>query len=232
MKAIFIYIVFSMISCVTAFAQNEGHPIIDIPPVKQVQDLVPIPQKIPAKDSLSVIRDYPDSFDGNVLFTPHFINNAASLNHDLSQSYNFRHFTVMPFNQRMFQLGLGDIHNLGGTLIWKTNRRISFAGSVFLSKQYGYTFSSKHTSLGLGMAMNYQLNSQLALTLWGQYLLNRNKDPFIKSLDTQPKTGVGIRLEYNPNHNTKFSIDAGFRENSFDSSKLNYSVEGKAAIKF
>ena len=69
-------------------------------------------------------------------------------------------------------------------------------------------------------------------TLWGQYLLNRNKDPFIKSLDTQPKTGVGIRLEYNPNHNTKFSIDAGFRENSFDSSKLNYSVEGKAAIKF
>lgn len=232
MKTIFIYITITMYSCVSAFAQSESRPIVDIPPTTRMLDFVPTSPKLSANDSLLVIQKYLDSFNDNALFTPHFINNTTLHNHDLSQSYSFKHFIVMPYNQRVFQFGFSDINNIGGTLIWKTNKRVSFAASIFLSKQYGYTFSSKHTSVGMKAAMNYQLNKQLSLTLWGQYILNRNKDPFIRSLDTQHKTGAGIRLEYDYNSNTKFSIDAGFQENAFENSKLNYSVEGKASIKF
>lgn len=230
MKTILVYIVISILACVTAFAQSESRPTVDIPPAKQVLDFVPISEKMFVNDSLTITHDSSNRFDNNVLFTPRFINGATFLNYDFSKSYNYKRFTLMPYNQRMFHLGLGDINNLGGALIWKTNKRVSFAGSIFLSKQYGYMLSSKHISLGLGMEMNYQLNNQFALTFWGQYLLNRNNDFFIRS--PQPKTGIGIRLEYNPTYNTKFSIDAGFQESAFDNSKLNYSVEGKASIKF
>lgn len=92
--------------------------------------------------------------------------------------------------------------------------------------------SSSHTSLGLGMMMKYQLNSQFALDLWGQYLFNPNNDPFIKILDTHPKTGIGLKIEYNPNKNTTLGVGAGFQESAFDNNKLNYSVEGKASVKF
>lgn len=93
-------------------------------------------------------------------------------------------------------------------------------------------FSSRHTSLGLGMVMKYQLNSQFALDLWGQCLFNPNNDTFIKILDTHPKTGIGLKIEYNPNKNTTLGIDAGFQESAFDNNKLNYSVEGEASVKF
>lgn len=232
MKEFFIYIVLSVSFSVTAFAQSESFPIVDISSPKQVLELVPVSKTMSASNSFSTIYDYPNRFDNNMLFISHFIKDAAILNHNLSISYHFKHFTLTPYNQRFLQLGIADINKLGGTLIWKTNKRLSFGGSVFFSKQYGYMFSSKHTSLGLRMGINYQLNSQLVLSLWGQYLLNRNNDPFIRSLDTHPKTGAGFRIEYNPNKNTTLGIDAGVQEGAFENNKLNYSVEGKARIKF
>lgn len=232
MKTISIYIAFSMLFHMIASAQDENHPMIDFHPAKQVLDYTPASKRMFTTDSLSIIYNYPNVLEDNMSLTPHFINDAVMLNYNLSIPYNFKHFTLIPYNQRFFQLGIGDINNLGGTLIWRTNKRFSFAGSLFLSKQYGYMFSSKHTSLGVKMVIRYQLNSQLVLDLWGQYLLNPNNDPFIKNLDTHPKTGIGLKIEYNPNKNTTLGIGAGFQESAFDNNKLNYSVEGKASVKF
>lgn len=95
-----------------------------------------------------------------------------------------------------------------------------------------YVLSFRHTSLGLAMTMKYQVNSRLALSLRGQYLLNQNNAPFIKSLNTYPKTRIGLKIEYNPNKNTTLGIGTGFQESAFDNNKLNYSVEGKASVKF
>lgn len=232
MKTIFIFLVLYVLFHVTAFAQNESRPIIDIPPGKEVADPALITKKMSGTDSLSVIQDYRDRFDNRVLFTPHFINGADLLNHNLSMAYDFKHFTLIPYNQRFFQLGIGDINNRGSILTWKANKKLSFSGNLFLSREYGYMFSSRHTSLGLGMRMKYQLNSQFALNLWGQYLFNPNKDPFIKILDTHPQTGMGLNIEYNPNKNTTLGIGAGFQESAFDNDKLNFSVEFKVSVKF
>lgn len=75
-------------------------------------------------------------------------------------------------------------------------------------------------------------NSKLQLSVWGQYLLNYNNDPFVRASNSQPKNGIGIRLEYNPNMNTKISLDISKQEDFINSKKSAIQLEGKARIKF
>lgn len=89
-----------------------------------------------------------------------------------------------------------------------------------------------NTGLGARMNLNYHFNSNLKMSLWSQYLFNQNNDPFVRAINDQPKNGVGLRLEFNPNINTKFSIDISNQEYFINSNKSAIQLEGKAGFKF
>lgn len=127
--------------------------------------------------------------------------------------------------------GLMDMNNIGATLLWKRSSKTSLEGGAFILQQYGYTLNSKYTGVGLKMKFNYHFNSKYNLSLWGQYLLNRNNDPFIRIIDNQSKDGIGLSLEYNPNANVKLSIDVSTYD-FYSPKKISFQVEGKASFKF
>lgn len=82
------------------------------------------------------------------------------------------------------------------------------------------------------MNFNYQLSNKLKLSLWGQYLINQNTDPFMRLDNNQPRNGIGLKLEYNPNINTKYSIDISKQKDFINSQKSLIQIEGKAGFKF
>lgn len=127
--------------------------------------------------------------------------------------------------------GLMDMNNIGATLLWNRSSKTSLEGGAFILQQYGYTLNSKYTGVGLKMKFNYHFNSKYNLSLWGQYLLNRNNDPFIRIIDNQSKDGIGLSLEYNPNANVKLSIDVSTYD-FYSPKKISFQVEGKASFKF
>lgn len=141
-------------------------------------------------------------------------------------------FYLSIFDTRSISWGIADINNIGVGLLWQSSAKASIEGSSFISKQYGYNLNSMHLSLGLKLNFNYLLSNKLKLSLWGQYLINQNTDPFIRLDHIQPKSGVGLKLEYNPNINTKYSIDISKQMDFINSQKSSIQIEGKAGFKF
>ena len=170
------------------------------------------------------------AFPGDIL--PISNRNNTIIEFDFNNSFRFRRFSLSPYNMRMINHRITDINNVGATLLWKSTSKISIDWSVFVSQQYGYTLNSVYTGLGSKMNLNYHFNSKLQLSVWGQYLLNYNNDPFVRASNSQPKNGIGIRLEYNPNMNTKISLDISKQEDLINSKKSAIQLEGKARIKF
>lgn len=143
----------------------------------------------------------------------------------------FRRFSLSTFTARTINWGIADIHNAGVGLRWQSTPKTSIEWNSFVSKQYSYNLNSVYVSLGTSINLNYYFSDKLQLSAWGQYLINRNRDPFIGLDYNQPKNGVGLRLEYNPNINTKYSIGISAQED-FYSPEPFIQVEGKAGFKF
>lgn len=164
---------------------------------------------------------------------PFFSYRSTSLiNYEMSDSFQWKRLYLKPYSMRMINRGVVDINNMGMSLLWKNSPNTSLEWNTFLSQQYGYTLNSVHTGLGMKLNLNYHFNTQLNLSIWGQYLLNRNNDPFVRAIDVEPKNGIGLRLEYTPNANTKYSIDISQQEDFTHSKKTAVQVEGKAGFKF
>lgn len=98
--------------------------------------------------------------------------------------------------------------------------------------QYGYMLFSKSATYGASLKLNYEINNQLNFYVWGQYMFNRNSDSFMKYMYTQPKTGLGVGVEYKPSKNINIGISAGKQEDVIDKRKYNITIEGKAGLKF
>lgn len=148
------------------------------------------------------------------------------------EKFRLKHFYLSTFNARMINWGITDINNVGMGGLWQSSSKVSVEWSAFISKQYGYTLNSVHLSPGLKMNFNYRFNNKLKLSLWGQYLLNRSTDPFTRADNNQSQNGVGLRLEYNPNLNTTYSIDISKQKKNISPQNSFIQVEGKAGFKF
>ena len=148
------------------------------------------------------------------------------------EMFRLKHFYLSTFNARIINWGIADINNVGMWGLWQSSSKVSVEWSAFISKQYNYTLNSVHLSPGLKMNLNYSFNNKLKLSLWGQYLLNRSTDPFTRADNNQSQNGVGLRLEYNPNVNTTYSIDISKQENFISPQNSFIQVEGKAGFKF
>lgn len=153
------------------------------------------------------------------------------IHYELRDSIKLNPFYLSPYSIRTIKGGMMDINNIGTTLLWKSSSKTSMEGSAFILQQYGYMLNSKYRAAGLKMKFNYYFNSKYNLSLWGQYLLNRNNDPFIRAIDNQSQNGIGLTLEYNPNANIKLSIDVS-TQNFYSPKKISLQVEGKASFKF
>lgn len=139
---------------------------------------------------------------------------------------------LSPYEQRVINWGLGDIYNTGLALHWSPFNKLSVEARGFLSMQYGYVLFSKATTYGASLKLNYELNNKLNFYIWGQYMFNRNNDPFMKYMYTQPKTGFGLGLEYKPAQNMNIGISVSKQEDIIDKRKYNIMIEGKAGLKF
>ena len=232
MKRVIICLVIFTLGCITAFAQEEGQSETDFSSSRKILNSMPINSKIETKESLFFDNKLPPALDSKALFTSPLLGNPTFLNSDLSNVYKFKYINLQPYNQRVLQLGLGEINNMGATVIWQGSDKISLEGSAFISQQYGYIHASKQTLFGVRMNVNYQFNNQFKMGVWGQYLFNQNNDQFLKSMNAQPKTGVGIRLEYAPTINTKYSIGTGYEESIFNTKRFNSMIEFKVKIYF
>ena len=158
--------------------------------------------------------------------------NIPYVNWELKDEFRFKKIYLSIFSTRMINRGVADINNVGMGLFWQSTSKISIGWSAFISKQYGYNLNSIDLSLGLKMNINYHFNNKLNLSLWGQYLINQNADPFIRLDNNQPKNEIGLRLEYSPNINTRYSIGVSQKKSLIDSQKSLIQVEGKAGFKF
>lgn len=139
---------------------------------------------------------------------------------------------LSPYQQRVINWGLGDIYNTGVALHWSPFNKLSVEARGFLRMQYGYVLFSKATTYGASLKLNYELNNKLNFYIWGKYIFNRSKDPFMKYVYSQPKTGFGLGLEYKPAQNMNIGISVGKQEDIIDKRKYNIIIEGKAGLKF
>jgi hypothetical protein len=146
--------------------------------------------------------------------------------------FSLNEFKLSPYEQRVINWGLGDINNTGVALHWSPFSKLSIEAKGFLSLQYGYMLFSKSTTYGVNLKLNYELNNKLNFYAWGQYMFNRNDDPFMKYMYTQPKTGLGLGIEYKPTQNMNIGISVGKQEDIIDKRKYNITIEGKAGLKF
>lgn len=225
MRKFIISIIGALLCSITLFSQNSDNTIGN--------------NSCEHKDQLQVSQFMPvlepnSPYSINLLpmsVLPSYQNNAY-IDFRLRNSSQLKRFYLSIFDTRSISWGIADINNVGVGLLWQSSTKASIEGSSFISKQYGYNLNSMHLSLVLKLDFSYQLSNKLKLSLWGQFLINQNTDPFIRLDHIQPRNGVGLKLEYNPNINTKYSIDISKQKDFINSQKSSIQIEGKAGFKF
>lgn len=225
MRKFIISIIGALLCSITLFSQNSDNAIGNNSYEKKKQ--LQVPQFMPVLEPNQL---YPISLLATSILLSY--QNNAYIDFKLKNSSQLKHLYLSLFNTRSISWGIADINNVGVGLLWQSSSKASIEGGTFISKQYGYNLNSRHLSLGLKLNFNYQLSNKLKLSLWGQYLIKQNTDPFMKLENNQPRNGVGLRLEYNPNINTKYSIDISKQKDFINSQKSLIQIEGKAGFKF
>lgn len=223
MKRVVTGIIGVLSCCITLYAQNSDDVTgnysdiskrqLQVSPVMSVSELNPL--------DLLPRTVLPFSYEHN-----------AHAYFKLRKPLRLKHFHLSTFNSRLINWGVTDINNVGIGILWQGTSKISMEWSNFISRQYGYNLNSTCLSFGTKMNLNYHFNNKLRLSLWGQYLINQNTDPFIKLDNSQPKNGIGLILEYSPNINTKYSIGVSEQDIFINSRNSFIQVEGKAGFKF
>ncbi|MDR1882103.1 MAG: hypothetical protein LBR26_04895 [Prevotella sp.] len=231
---IFLQLCFATLATITAQDKNN----IDIgvtnsikcPSLNYYRPLVGIQANDSLRDKIIFNTDY--------LYRQSVIASLSKYNYtSLGDNEPIYYFTLnklklSPYEQRVINWGLGDINNTGVALHWSPFNKLSVEARGFLSMQYGYILFSKSATYGASLKLNYELNNKLNFYVWGQYMFNRNNDPFLKYMYTQPKTGLGLGIEYKPTQNMNIGISAGKQEDIIDKGKYNITIEGKAGLKF
>ena len=126
----------------------------------------------------------------------------------------------------------GGINNTGIILHWSPLNGLSFEAKGFYSMQYGYALFSKLPIFGTSLKLKYELNSKVNFYIWGQYIYDSNNDPIIQYMNNQPRTELGMGMEYKPSENTNIGIRIGTQEDVINKKKYSIVIEGKASIKF
>lgn len=234
---IIIFLQLCFATSVTITAQDKNN--IDIgatnsikyPSLNYYRSLVGIQTSDSLRDKMIFNTDY--------LYRQSIIDPLLKYNYTpLGDNEPIYYFTLMnklklsPYEERVINWGLGDINNTGVALHWSPFNKLSIEASGFLSMQYGYTLFSKSATYGASLKLNYELNNKLIFYVWGQYMFNRNNDPFLKYMYTQPKTGLGLGIEYKPTQNMNIGISVGKQEDIINKRKYKIMIEGKAGLKF
>ena len=157
-------------------------------------------------------------------YTPNYLNYDMSKNYKLSQK-----LYLTPYNRQITYLGLGNYNNIGASLKWTPLSRFSIESGVFLSLQYGYTLFSKQISYGYNWSLNYDVTHNLQLNIYGQHMMNKNKDPFLDYSNLLPKTNVGTSLEYKSQDNSKIGVGMEYQ---YDRRNQKWKPEAKGKVSF
>lgn len=231
---IFLQLCFATLSTITAQDKNN----IDIgvtnsikyPSLNYNKSLVGIQANDSLRDGII--------FNTNCLYRQSVINpflkynNTTLWNNEPMYYLTLNRLKLSPYEQKVISWGLGDINNTGIALHWFPSNKFSIEARGFLSMQYGYMLFSNSATYGASLKLNYELNNKLNFHIWGQYMFNRNNDPFMKYMYTQPKTGFGLGIEYKPSQNMNIGISVGKQEDIIDKRRYNITIEGKAGVKF
>lgn len=229
---IFVHLCFATLATITA-QDNSNIEItnsIKYPSLNYNRPFVGIQANDSLRDRISFNTDY--LYRQSVIDPFLKYNNAILWNNEPMYYFTLDRLKLASYEQKMINWGLGDINNTGVALHWSPFNKFSVDARGFLSMQYGYMLFSKSATYGASLKLNYELNNKLNFYIWGQYMFNRNNDPFMKYMYTQPKTGFGLGIEYKPSQNMNIGISVGKQEDMIDKKKYNITIEGKAGLKF
>lgn len=158
--------------------------------------------------------------------------NPSYLNYDMSKNYKLsKKLFLAPYNRQTTYLGLGHYNNIGASVKWTPVSRFSIENEAFLSLQYGYTLFSKQISYGYNLRFNYDITHNLLLTIYGQYMINESKDPFLNYSNEFPKSNVGVFLHYTPKENSKIGIGMEYQYDQYNQ-KWKPEAKGKVSLGF
>lgn len=155
--------------------------------------------------------------------------NSEIWNYNLSDTTKWsNHFSLVSFNQLATHTGLGKYNNIGMSFLWSPIHNLYIETSAFVSKQFGYVFTSRHILYGTGMTLNYVITDKLLFRTWGQYVAPGNDDPFLNLNHFFPKTCAGADLEYKLNQ--KIGIGVGI-EYQYDKKESTWKSESGGKVK-
>lgn len=154
------------------------------------------------------------------------------LNYNMSKSYQlWNQQYIIPYNTKVTNVGLGNYKNVGAMLKWAPASNFAVEGGAFISLQYGYFLSSRHKSIGYNGRFHFDINHKIQLNIYGQYMVNNNKDMFIDYSSLFPKTHIGTSLEYKPQDNSKIGIGVEYQYDQ-QNQKWKPETKGKVSIGF
>ncbi len=176
-----------------------------------------------------------DSYRANSLFNLYrtaLRYDPSYINYDMSKNYKLsKKFFLTPYNRQTTYLGLGHYNNIGTSFKWIPLSRYSIESEAFLSLQYGYTLFSKQISYGYNLRFNYDITHNLLLTIYGQYMINGSKDPFLNYSNEFPQSNVGLFLHYAPKENSKIGIGVEYQYDQYNQ-KWKPEAKGKVSLGF
>lgn len=216
-----------MINCSISYAQEESHLEIQ-------SDKDKIPSTILKSIDIHSATDQAKTifFDEHTLPLSLYMQNMPMIESDLRQDYRLKRFILTPYCQQTAVINMFKIKSAGAEFIWNNSKRTSFEFNTYYSQQYGFVERTVNVSWGSQFYFRYHIDKKIAVCFWGRYVFHPNQDPFLNAANSFSNTGTGVKLEYNLNDNTKFSIDIGKQKDYENSKKLEYTIEGKANIRF
>lgn len=173
-----------------------------------------------------------DLFSPDLLLSPYnrvLRYNPTIWNYNLNDTTKWStRLSLIPFNQLKTHIGLGEYNNIGTSLLWSPTNTLSINTSAFISKQFGYVFSSRQTLYGTNAMLSYVLTDKLLFRIWGQYVTPGSNDPFLNVNNLLPKTSVGADLQYKVNR--KIDLGVGV-EYQYDKKESTWKSESGGKVK-
>ena len=208
--------------CITRIeAQNEKEIPTSIPNKDKIEYKVDdqanqqfISGPILLKPALYSDPIYAYAFQG-IYIMPKF--RSALLNYSNKETHKLSsNFAFSFYNKQMTYPILNNYNTVGTSIRWSPFNNLSIEGGGFLSKQYGHILFSRHITYGYNWILNYDITNRLQFSIFGQYIINSNNDPFMNLNKEVPRTSMGAALQYKANENTKIGVGVEYQYNQFD----------------